>query len=169
MACDAPGARLMPALDVHSMARKDRPRLMDRAHWRVSGVRDLPAFLRALPTLLPSGSTLRLELDHPDEDITRFLTRFAVPSNMTRNRGTLWPRSQLHHVPIREDVMSALAQLAEVRAEHDVAEHLIVYRGDEILLEWYDAIYDPIFISGAIDRRMLSAFSESVGGELEDV
>jgi hypothetical protein len=70
-----------------------------------------------------------------------------VPSKMTRNRGTLWPRSELHHIPIRPDVMSALAGLAEARAEHDVAEHLIAYRGDEILLEWYDAIYDPIFVS----------------------
>jgi hypothetical protein len=65
--------------------------------------------------------------------------------------------------------MSALAELAEARAEHDVAEHLIAYRADEILLEWYDAIYDPIFVSRAIDRETLAAFAESVGGELADV
>ena|SRR5688572_23909875 len=142
---------------------------MDRAHWRVSGVRDLPAFLRALPALLPA-SILRLELDaHPDEDVARFLTQFSTPSSMTRNRGTLWPRSELHHVPIRPDVMSTLAELAEVRAEHDVADHMIAYRGDEILLEWYDAIFDPIFISKAIDEGSLSAFARSVGGELNDV
>jgi len=142
---------------------------MDQAHWRVSGVRDLPAFLKALSALLPSGSTLRLELDRPDEGIARFLTEFAVPSKMTRNRGTLWPRSEFPHIPIRPDVMSVLAGLAEARAEHDVAEHLIAYRGDEILLEWYDAIYDPIFVSRAIDRETLSAFAELVGGELADV
>jgi hypothetical protein len=143
---------------------------MDRAHWRVSGVRDLPAFLRALPALLPADSILRLELDaHPDEDVARFLTQFAIPSSMTRNRGTLWPRSELHHVPIRPDLMSTLAELAEVRAEHDVADHMIAYRGDEILLEWYDAIFDPIFISRAIDERSLSAFARSVDGQFDDV
>jgi hypothetical protein len=142
---------------------------MEQAHWRVSGASDLPAFLRALPALLPSGSTLRLELDHPDEDIAGFLRQFAIQSDMTRDRGTLWPRAELHHVPIRQDVMSALAQLAEVRAEHDVAEHMIAYRGDEIFLEWYDAVFDPIFIAKAIDERMVSAFAQSVGGELDDV
>jgi hypothetical protein len=142
---------------------------MDRAHWRVSGVRDLPAFLRALPALLPADSILRLELDAPDEDVARFLTQFAIQSTMTRNRGTLWPSSELHHVPIRPDVMATLAELAEVRAEHDVAEHMIAYRGDEILLEWYDAIFDPIFISRAIGEGALSVFARSVGGELNDV
>ena len=143
---------------------------MDRAHWRVRGVRDLPAFLRALPALLPANSVLRLELDaQPDEDVARFLTQFAISSNMTRNRGTLWPRSELHHVPIRPDVMSTLAELAEVRAEHDVADHIIAYRSDAILLEWYDAIFDPIFISRTMDEGLLSAFARSVGGELDDV
>jgi hypothetical protein len=143
---------------------------MDRAHWRVRGVRDLPAFFRALPALLPADSILRLELDaHPDEEVASFLTRFAGPASMTRGRGALWPRSELHHVPIRPDLMSALAELAEVRAEHDVADHMIAYRGDEILLEWYDAIFDPIFISRAIDERSLSAFAQSVGGQCDDV
>ena len=63
--------------------------------------------------------------------------------------------------------MSALAELAEIRAEHDVVEHLIASRGEEILLEWYDAIFDPIFVSRAIDVGALSAFAQSVGGELE--
>jgi len=90
-----------------------------------------------------------LELDHPDEDIASFLRRFAIQSNMTRNRGTLWPRSELHHVPIRPDVMSTLAELAEVRAEHDVA--------------------DPIFVARVIEERAVSAFARSVGGELDDV
>jgi len=111
-----------------------------------------------------------LELDaHPDEDVARFLTQFAIPSSMTRNRGTLWPRSELHHVPIRPDLMSTLAELAEVRVEYDVGGHMIAYRGDESLLEWYDAIFDPIFISRAIDERSLSAFARSVGGQCDDV
>jgi hypothetical protein len=143
---------------------------MDQAHWRVSGVRDLPAFLRALPTLLPANSILRLELDaNPDEDVARVLQQFAIRSNMTRNRGTLWPRSELHHVPITPEVMSALAELAEVRAEHDMVDHMIAYRDDEILLEWYDAIYDPIFVSRAIGKSALSTFAQAVGGELDDV
>ncbi len=63
--------------------------------------------------------------------------------------------------------MSRLAQLAEDRAEHDVAEHVIAYRGDEILLEWYDAVFDPLFVSRAIDEKTLSTFARSVGGEFD--
>jgi hypothetical protein len=143
---------------------------MVQAHWRVSNVRNLPAVLKALPALVPDDSTLRLELDaRPDEDVARFLADFATPSRMTSNKGTLWPRSQLHHVPIRPDVMSKLAELAEVRAEHDVADHLMAYRGDEVLLEWYDAVFDPIFVSRTLDPNAVSTFVRSVGGELHDV
>lgn len=65
--------------------------------------------------------------------------------------------------------MSTLADLAEVRAEHDVADHMVAYCDDEILLEWYDAIFDPMFISRVIDEGSLSAFARSVGGEVNDV
>jgi hypothetical protein len=121
---------------------------MRKGRSRVRGVTDLPDFFRALTALAPD----------PDEALARLLAQFGIPSSTTRDRGTISPRSELHHVPIRHDVMSALAQLADVRAEHDVAEHVVVYRGRRS---------SPFFVSRAIDEEKLAVFAQAVRGVLD--
>jgi len=85
--------------------------------WEISGVKGLPAFLRAVLNLVPSDSVLYLE------------DRYA-PRKL---------RSYLQERVARNTNLEGLAELAERFAAPEVATHLHIYKEGDILLEWYDA------------------------------
>lgn len=131
--------------------------------WRIDGIRDHAAFFRNLPWLLPPGSVLALEGGMFPNDLRALLTKHEVPASFTLASGTWWPRRRTHHVPATEAVLRDLADRTEHCAAPEVCAHLHVYREGEVLLEWFDAFTEALYISKTIPEGRLLAFCSALG------
>jgi hypothetical protein len=72
--------------------------------------------------------------------------------------GTIWPRPEGFHLPATPENLSGLADIAENCVGPEVAIHFHVYKDNKILLEWYDAFFDPMFISKEIPEGKIKEF-----------
>lgn len=130
-----------------------------KAYWEVSGSRDYPSFFRALARLVPEDAILYLEGDSLAKAIQQFLNARCVPEISHVAISTIWPKPQVHHLPVTEDNLCSLADLAENCAAPEVADHIHVYKDDEVLLEWYDAVCgDTMYLSASILEPALRQF-----------
>ena len=127
-------------------------------HWKVSSPKEFPTFLRALIDLIPKGSIVYLEGGSPRKELKVFLDERSIPEVCHVAMGTIWPRPHVFHLPATPENLSAFADISEHYAEPEVAIHFHVYKDDRILLQWYDAFYDPIFISNEVPELKVKEF-----------
>jgi hypothetical protein len=155
-------ARLFSRLDSHRY-------LAQQPHWRIVGLRDFSLFFRRLPDLIPSPSQLYIENTDFSAEVAQFLNRHAVVNPArTVQRGTILPRPRFFHVPVSDAVMAGLAEISERHAEAEVAVHMVAYNDREILLEWYDAGLDPIFLSRTFAEATVAAFCTKTGTKYDE-
>jgi hypothetical protein len=105
---------------------------------RLGYVEGFHALLRAVDEALPKdGAVLYVEGTSIDPEVASFLA--ARPAGDTREvaRGTIWPTPQTFHVSL--SALPELRALAEGRVDFEVCDHVVVYRGDELLLWAHDA------------------------------
>jgi hypothetical protein len=142
--------------------------LSERPHWRVEDM-DFSRFFGALPRVVPEGSMLYIENTQFARDVNDYLVPRAVqaPQHAVK-AGTIWPKPRFFHVPVTRPVMHGLAELAERHAAPEVADHMVVYRDSTILIEWYDAGFDPIFLSREIDENTVREFGVQIGAKYEE-
>ena len=149
-----------------TLSRKEAPGLhlnYAEPHWEVEGPQTFNEFLRALMQWAPADGFLYLEGGYPDQEIKDFLARRAVPPAAEIDRGTIWPRPRVDHLPASQEVLEELAAIMEHHAEPELAIHFHVYQGDEVLLEWHDAFMQPMLISGSIPEETVKAFAQAMG------
>lgn len=128
------------------------------ARWKVSGIRDLPAFLRALVDLAPPDSMLCLEDGAPSDELRRFLEQHSVPVRASPAAGTLWPRPVRYHLPATRELLLSLADHTEHCATVEAAVHLHLFRADRVVLQWYDAFLDPLLLSKELPEYQVRKF-----------
>ena len=63
----------------------------------------------------------------------------------------------------------ALTAFTDAVNDERLSVHLFVYQGEQVLLEWYDAFSDPLWLSRQLDGPALDRFVQAVGGKLEFV
>ena len=127
--------------------------------WKVSPVSNLPALLKALPSLVPDGAILYIEGGSPPKEIKAFLDEHCVPEVSHLAMGTIWPKPAVFHLPATPQNLAQLAMLAEKCATAEVAVHLHIYQPGKVLLEWYDAFFkDPLYLSQAIPEERVKEF-----------
>jgi len=135
--------------------------------WKLPNVpRDLPAFVRALPKLIPEGGVFYLEGPQgktPDE-IRKLLELNSVDDEAKLSRGILWPPPDIFHVPIREHILAPLADLL-ANYETPVGKlHLQAYKEGKVLLWGFDAFFDdPFIVSKRVPEENLRAFCDALG------
>jgi hypothetical protein len=145
-------------------------RLEGWPRWRIEPTRDVALFLRALAGLVPSGAVLYLEGGTPPPTVHTYLEERAARDIRPVEMGTIWPRPAQFHMAATAENLLGLADLAEHCASPEIAVHLHVYAGGEILLEWYDAFFDdPIYVSGAVPEHAVQAFCDRLGVTYEAV
>lgn len=137
--------------------------------WEVSEAKDFPSFLRALIHLIPEGSVLYLEGGTPRSELLQFLEKKLVPEQSHLAMGTIWPRPLVHHVLATSQNLAELADIAENYCSPEVAIHTHVYRGNRVLLQWYDAFADPLYISKDIPEDDVKKFCEVLSIEYKSV
>lgn len=130
--------------------------------WEVFSIKDFPAFLKVISNLVPTGSILYLEGSDTPKKLRSYLEERASQNICKVEMGTIWPRPDVFHIDITKENMAGLAELAENCCTPEVAVHLHVYKEGKILLQWYDAFYDPLFISKDIPEENIKKFCNSL-------
>jgi hypothetical protein len=133
---------------------------MDGPHWRVAPFRDMDVFLLALREILPEGAALGLADGHPSRELRKFLETNAVacPTGAVPDA---FPSGRW--LPADRTTIAALAEMARRHAEPEVAEHVGVFAGAGMLLEWYDLPDDPISVAPDVPEERVAAFARSGG------
>lgn len=128
------------------------------AHWRVSSPKTFSAFLRALVDIVPDGSIAYLEGGTIPRELETFLNARAVAEVAHVAVGTIWPRPKIFHVPATPDNLLSLADIVEHCAEPEVASHFHVYKDNSLILQWFDAFSDPMYLSKKIAEDKVREF-----------
>ena len=143
--------------------------LWNRPHWELKGLPDFALFFQRLMAALPDATTLFVEGTSVARDVDDFLTSAAEPGNYLPARQTIWPRPKQYRLRCDGPMLAALADLAERHAEPEVLDHLFVYNGSQVLLEFPDAFAGrdcPALISAEADESRIRSFAAALGLEL---
>jgi hypothetical protein len=138
-------------------------RFAEPQHWRVPPQRDAAVWLRALPVLLPGGATLYLE-GTTESQGAAWLAEHAIPEKLHIAAGTIWPKSDVYHIPLTPEMLESLAALVDRFGIACPAIHVHVHDDAQILLEWHDAFSaDPMYVSTSIPEERVAAFAAALG------
>lgn len=146
-----------------------RVHLVEGPHWRVVGVKTFDTFFRCLADLVPEGSTLYIENTTFTPDVEDYLKGLMIEDGVEVARGTIWPKPRIYRIPIAQTHLFGLARISAQHAEPEVAEHMIVCSGSVILLEWYDAGFDTIYLSKEIDEDKVKCFCTKIGAKYDEL
>ena len=97
-----------------------------------------------------------------DRGLRLFLEKNAETPGREIERGTTLPRPRQHHVQVRPDRMAELQDFADRIAEPEVCDHLHAYRGEDLLIEWYDAWSDPLLVSRSIPGKRMAVLCRRI-------
>ncbi len=142
--------------------------LAESACWEISGIKGFPAFLRALSGLAISDSVLYLEGDSTPKKLRSYLEGKAAINTCKVEMGTIWPRPDCFHMQITRANLEGLAELVESYPTPQVAVHLHIYKNGKMLLQWYDAFFDPLYISKEIPTANIKEFCNKLGVDYKE-
>jgi hypothetical protein len=130
--------------------------------WELSGPKEFPALFRDLIGLLPEGSVMRFEAGSPSGELKSFFFSNSIPEKNPIPKGTIWPRTKVFNVPATNTNLRKLSELCKHYAEPEVAIHFHVYSDDGVLIDWYDAFDDPMYVSKRIPKDKIEIFCDSL-------
>jgi hypothetical protein len=137
---------------------------LDEAEARVVGyVTDLYELLRAIDDVMPKDAVLYVEGTSIAAEVVEFLDARQAADPQLVEPNTLWPRPRVFHLPLSGTNLGDLRALAEAHAEPEVASHLVVYRGPQVLLWAHDAGAGYVQLSHSLPEEMIEAFQNSLG------
>jgi hypothetical protein len=120
--------------------------------------RDPAVFLRALPLLFPSGAFVYFE-DTTNRAFSNWLRAHSVAPPLNIAPGTIWPRPEYFHLPLRPELLNAAADLVVQERIVLPSIHLHVHDGTKMLLYWHDAFCDdPMFVASIVPAALVTRF-----------
>jgi hypothetical protein len=126
--------------------------------WEINPPSDVALFFKNLPELLPSDSILYFE-GTLDDQVSDLLNKFEISNPVLVQRGTLWPKPDIHHTSMNKELLDGIAQLINDGVVPYPSSHFHAYRENKILLEWHDAfIDDPMLLSVDISEDTVRQF-----------
>jgi hypothetical protein len=117
-----------------STADESPLRLRYEDSFTVGYVSNLYVLLRAIDDAFPKEAILYVEGTSIAPPITEFLRARQATVMPTVEPSTVFPEPSVFHLPLRGTNLEELRALAEHQAEAEVADHLVVYLGREVLL-----------------------------------
>ena len=138
-------------------------------YWTLAESRvDSTIFFRELTRHFPEATSLFIEGSSIAEDVTSLLsfhTQEGPYLPIHGSNGALFGKSKIKYFRCGFSVtlLSDIEQLSEIHAEPEICDHLIVYVGDDPLLEFYDFPKNEIWIHAHISEDRVRSFATSIG------
>lgn len=101
-------------------------------------------------------------------DVAAFLETRGAPDRRQIQPNTLWPKPKVFHLPLSGQNLAEFLALAESHAEPEVADHLVVYRGAEVLLWAPDAGAGYVEVARALPEPTVHARRDALGQAITD-
>lgn len=138
------------------------PPLPDIDALQLGHVTDLPQLLRAIADIAHNTYYIYLE-DPASDEVVRFLDIHQdAPAPMEVERGTLWPRPKTFHLRASRENMSELIAFSDRMSAVEVAEHLLVYDKNRVLIEAYDVGDSYVRVNRALGPDSIKRLLEAV-------
>jgi hypothetical protein len=139
------------------------PLILKEADAREIGyVTDLYKLLRAIDEAMPKDAVLYLEGTAIASDVASFLNSRDARDRREIKAHTLWPKPQVFHIPLAGDNLAEFRNLAENHAEPEVADHLVVYRGEDVLLWAHDAGHGYVCVAHDLSESIVAALRDAL-------
>ena len=138
--------------------------------WKISGVRRADDFLGRCHCWCSDATHMFLE-GSPDPDIEALLVNAADDADYAAPVGTIWSwpqKNQRFSVRASPELFARLSEASSEHAEPEICSHVHFYRGEEALVQWFDAFSDPLLVSKSIARERVEQFASAVGGALSE-
>lgn len=126
-------------------------------------VTDLYKLLRAIDEVMPRDAVLYLEGTDFAPDVASFLEARSAQDRREIKANTQWPKPKVFHIPLTGDNLAEFRNLAEKHAEPEVADHLVVYRGEDVLLWAHDAGYGYVYVARDLSESIVEALRDALG------
>lgn len=139
--------------------------LPDHDYWEVDCRARYREVLAKLAAILPDDLTLYVEGVAMAPLVRSYLEARPAADPTEIRSGTIWPRSQGHHMPMTADNVAGLVELMTRLAEPEVADHLHAYRGDVAWLIWYDAFSAPFYLRNEVGEEAVRELCGELGCE----
>ena len=97
-------------------------------------VTDLYKLLRAIDEATPKDAVLYVEATAIAPDVASSLETRTAQGWRQITPNSLWPKPTVLHMPLTGENLAEFRNIAEKHAEPEVADHLVVYRGEDVLL-----------------------------------
>lgn len=131
-------------------------------------VTDLYALLRAIDEAMPKDAVLYVEGVTIAADVASFLESRAAGDKRHIKPNTPWPKPKVFHLPLTGDNLADFRNLAEKHAEPEVADHLVVYRGDDVLMWAHDAGSGYVDVARDLSQSTVAAFRAALGDAIRN-
>ena len=131
--------------------------------WKVSIVTDASALLRALPKLVPDDAILFLEGGTHPAPLRALFEEHRFHPALRPALGTIWPRQPTFALPTTQTFLQKLAQATASCPALEICTHLHVYRGEDVLVEGYDAFAQPFYVSQVVPEHQVRDFCAELG------
>jgi hypothetical protein len=126
-------------------------------------VGDFYALLRAIDEVMPRDAILYVEGTSIASEVKDFLASRRALATYPIEPGTLYPKPAAYHLPLADPNLTDLRSIAERHAEPEVADHLAVYRGNELLLTAYDSGNGEVYVARSLPTERLQALRSALG------
>lgn len=132
----------------------------------VGYVSDLYELLRAIDEAMPANSILYVEGTSIVPEVEDFLGAHQAAEWCEIEPNTIWPTPRTVHLPLEGTNLAELRQIADRYAGPEVCDHLVVYRGDEVLVWAHDAGNGYVSVSPSLPDEISKRFQEVLGAAL---
>ena len=145
--------------------------LWNRPHWELKGQWDTVLFFQYLLAAFPDATTLFIEGTSIAPDVSALLISAGEPGDYLPAKQTIWPRPKQYRLRCDSQTLIGLAGLAERNAGPELLDHLFIYSGLDVLMEFPDAFAEdcPAFISADANEQHVRSFADTLHLTLTDV
>jgi hypothetical protein len=126
---------------------------------------DFHILLGAIDEVMPEDAVLYLEGETTAPAVAAFL-REREPAEAPAMAANTHARSAAFHLPLADRNLAALRLLAEDHPSPEIASHLAVYRGRDVLLWAHDAGGGPVLLARSLPDETVEHFRTALGGSL---
>jgi len=145
-----------------SNSEAEIPAFVAEPCWKILPPIDLADFFQHLPKLAAENSILSIEASSVVSEIESYLSERPGEKPNENSHGVIFRTPKIFYMPITEENLAGLAVLSERYAEPEGCDHVLVFDGGKIILNWYDVPADPIYVAEEISEGKVKNLCESL-------